>query len=154
MRSPRCWAAAAGKDEDITLTQTDIRHLQLAKGAICSVVMILQRVMKVADAEIAELMLCGGFGNYINTESAVRIRLLPELPLDRITYYGNAAALGAQMALLSETERARADRLAREIAHVSLASQPDFQDVFVEALRFQDNGAVGARVAAGSEVAG
>jgi uncharacterized 2Fe-2S/4Fe-4S cluster protein (DUF4445 family) len=68
----------------------------------------------------------------------VRIRLLPELPLERITYYGNAAALGAQMALLSETERTRADQLARDIAHVSLASQPDFQDVFVEALKFQD----------------
>ncbi len=148
------WAAVAGKDEDITLTQTDIRQLQLAKGAICSGVMTLQKVMGIADAEIAEMMLCGGFGNYINTESAVRIRLLPELPLDRITYYGNAAALGAQMALLSETERERADSLAREIAHVSLASQPDFQDVFVEALRFQDNGEVGARVAAGSEVAG
>jgi uncharacterized 2Fe-2S/4Fe-4S cluster protein (DUF4445 family) len=132
------WAAEAGKDEDITLTQTDIRQLQLAKGAICSGVVTLQKVMAIADAEIEELMLCGGFGNYINIESAVRIRLLPELPLDRITYYGNAAALGAQMALLSETERARADRLAREIAHVSLASQPDFQDVFVEALKFQD----------------
>lgn len=133
------WAADAGNGEDITLTQTDIRQLQLAKGAICSGVVTLQKVMGIADAEIAELMLCGGFGNYINIESALRIRLLPELPLDRITYYGNAAALGAQMALLSETERARADKLAREIAHVSLASQPDFQDVFVEALKFQDS---------------
>lgn len=126
----------------------------MAKGAICSGVMILQKVMGISDAEIAELMLCGGFGNYINTESAVRIRLLPELPLDRITYYGNAAALGAQMALLSETERARADKLAREIAHVSLASQPDFQDVFVEALKFQDNVEVRAPAVAGTEVGG
>lgn len=135
------WAAEAGKDEDITLTQTDIRQLQLAKGAICSGVVTLQKVMGIADDEIKELMLCGGFGNYINIESAVRIRLLPELPLDKITYYGNAAALGAQMALLSETERARAEELARGMDHVSLASQPDFQDVFVEALKFQDQNA-------------
>ena len=135
------WAAEAGKDEDITLTQTDIRQLQLAKGAICSGVVTLQKVMGIADDEIEELMLCGGFGNYINIESAVRIRLLPELPLDKITYYGNAAALGAQMALLSETERARAEELARGMDHVSLASQPDFQDVFVEALKFQDQNA-------------
>ncbi len=132
------WAAEAGKDEDITLTQTDLRQLQLAKGAICSGVVTLQKVMGIANDEIEELMLCGGFGNYINTESAVRIRLLPELPLERITYFGNAAALGAQMALLSETERARAEDLARGMDHVSLASQPDFQDVFVEALKFQD----------------
>ncbi len=137
------WAAEAGKDEDITLTQNDIRQLQLAKGAICSGVVTLQRVMQVPDHELTEVMLCGGFGNYINTESAVRIRLLPALPLERIVYFGNAAALGAQMALLSETERARAAELARRIEHVSLASQPDFQEIFVEALKFQDDAAAG-----------
>ena len=130
------WAEQSGKEEDITLTQGDIRQLQLAKGAICSGVMMLQQVMEVANHELQELMLCGGFGNYINTASAVRIRLMPALPLERITYYGNAAALGAQMALLSETERARAESLAREIEHVSLASHPDFQEIFVEALQF------------------
>ena len=130
------WAEASGKEEDITLTQGDIRQLQLAKGAICSGVMMLQQVMEVSNETLHELMLCGGFGNYINTASAVRIRLMPALPLERITYYGNAAALGAQMALLSETERARAETLAREIEHVSLASHPDFQEIFVEALQF------------------
>ncbi len=130
------WARDSGIDEDITLTQNDIRQLQLAKGAICSGVMLLQRLMKLPGEKIAELMLCGGFGNYINTESAVRIRLLPELPLDRITYFGNAAALGAQMALLSETERLRAAELARRIEHVSLATDPDFQEIFVEAVQF------------------
>ena len=130
------WAEQSGKEEDITLTQGDIRQLQLAKGAICSGVMMLQQVMQVGNEQLHELMLCGGFGNYINTASAVRIRLMPALPLERITYSGNAAALGAQMALLSETERARAEKLAREIEHVSLASHPDFQEIFVEALQF------------------
>ena len=135
------WADQSGKEEDITLTQGDIRQLQLAKGAICSGVMMLQRVMEVSNEDLQELMLCGGFGNYINTASAVRIRLMPELPLERITYFGNAAALGAQMALLSETERARAANLAREIEHVSLASHPDFQEIFVEALQFPERSA-------------
>ncbi len=130
------WAAEAGKDEDITLTQTDIRQFQLAKGAICSGVFMLQKVMGVSDENLAELMLCGGFGNYINIRSAVRTRLLPALPLDKISYVGNAAALGAQMALLSETERNRATELAREVEHVSLAMHPDFQDIFIEALKF------------------
>jgi uncharacterized 2Fe-2S/4Fe-4S cluster protein (DUF4445 family) len=129
-------AEDTGKNEDIVLTQSDIRQLQLAKGAICSGIVMLQHVLGVADAELTELMLCGGFGNYISTRSAVRIRLLPPLSLDRITYWGNAAALGAQMALLSETERERAAVLARDIEHVSLASHPDFQEIFVEALKF------------------
>ncbi len=130
------WAADSGNGEDITVSQQDIRQLQLAKGAICSGILMLRRVMNVRDEQITELMLAGGFGNYINIESAVRIRLLPELPVERIRYVGNAAALGAQMALLSETERARAVDLARRIDHVSLAARPDFQEIFLEAICF------------------
>ncbi len=130
------WAADSGVGEDITLTQGDIRQLQLAKGAICAGVVMLQRVMGVADDQITELMLCGGFGNYIKPASAVKIRMLPGLAVERITYFGNAAALGAQMALLSETERNRASELAGGIEHVALATNPDFQDIFVEAVKF------------------
>jgi uncharacterized 2Fe-2S/4Fe-4S cluster protein (DUF4445 family) len=130
------WADGTGGAEDITLNQSDIRQLQLAKGAICSGVMLLQRVLGIRTDEIREIYLCGGFGNYINTGSALRIRLLPDVGIDRITYFGNAAGMGAQMALLSETERARANSLAREIEHVAMATHPEFQDVFVEALEF------------------
>ncbi|MFQ5994930.1 MAG: ASKHA domain-containing protein [Acidiferrobacterales bacterium] len=127
-------ANEAGKDEHVTLTQTDIRQLQLAKGAIYAGIMMLQKVMEISDEQIEEVMLCGGFGNYINTESAVRIRLLPPLPLEKISYVGNAAHLGAQMALLSEMERNRAYELARQIEHVALATRPEFQDIFVDAI--------------------
>ena len=133
--------ADAGKNEDVTLTQGDIRQLQLAKSAIYSGIVMLQRVMGIDKADLAELMLCGGFGNYINTESAVAIRLLPNLPLERITYVGNAAHLGAQMALLSERERARAEALAYSIEHVALAARPDFQDIFVDGMSFMDSSA-------------
>lgn len=130
------WKKDAGKGQDITLTQGDIRQLQLAKSAIYSGIVTLQKVMDVSDDDLAELMLCGGFGNYINIASAVRIRLLPALPLDRITYMGNAAALGAQMALLSETERKRAFELAQRIEHVALAACPEFLDIFVGGTQF------------------
>ncbi|MBI4841179.1 MAG: DUF4445 domain-containing protein [candidate division NC10 bacterium] len=73
---------------------------------------------------------------YLNIRSAIRIGLIPSLPQDRVSYVGNAAALGAQMALVSETERRRADDLARQIRHISLADHPDFQDVFLEAVTF------------------
>jgi uncharacterized 2Fe-2S/4Fe-4S cluster protein (DUF4445 family) len=130
---PRGEAAGGG---EIVLSQEDVRQVQLAKGAIAGGIRMLQRLLGVADLEIAELMLAGGFGNYLSARSAVRIGLIPALPLERVRYVGNAAALGAQLALLSEAERARAARLAREIEHVSLAAHPDFQDVFVEAMNF------------------
>ncbi|MEK9725810.1 MAG: ASKHA domain-containing protein [Rhodospirillaceae bacterium] len=129
-------ADESGKDEPITLTQADIRQVQLAKSAIYSGIVMLQRVMDVADEDLEEVMMCGGFGNYINIESAVKIRLIPNLPLQKITYSGNAALMGAQMALLSETERDRAAELAQRMEHVALAARPEFQDIFVEAMSF------------------
>ena len=131
-------AEESGKDEAITLTQEDIRQLQLAKGAIYAGVLMLQRIMEVPDDEIAELQLAGAFGNYINTESAVAIHLLPPMPLEKITYVGNAALMGAEMALVSEVERKRADVLAREIEHVSLAAHLEFQEIFIEAMGFPE----------------
>ena len=92
--------------------------------------------MGVSDEDLTELMMCGGFGNYINVENAVKIRLVPELPTNKISYAGNAALMGAQIALVSETERLRASELARQIDHVGLATHPEFQDLFVEGMGF------------------
>ncbi len=126
----------SGKDEPITITQADVRQLQLAKSAIFSGIVMLQRVMEVPDEQLAEVMMCGGFGNYINTQSAVTVKLLPDLPLEKLTYSGNAALMGAQMALLSETERHRAFKLSREIEHVALAARMDFQEIFIDGMNF------------------
>jgi uncharacterized 2Fe-2S/4Fe-4S cluster protein (DUF4445 family) len=130
---PRGDAAGGG---EIVLTQDDVRQVQLAKGAIGGGIRMLQHVLGVPDAALTDLMLAGGFGNYLSIRSAVRIGLIPPLPPERIRYVGNAAALGAQLALVSEAERARAERLARSIEHLSLATHPDFQDLFVEAMNF------------------
>jgi uncharacterized 2Fe-2S/4Fe-4S cluster protein (DUF4445 family) len=131
--APRGTAAGGG---EVVLTQDDIRQVQLAKGAIGGGIRMLQHVLGVPDESLSDLMLAGGFGNYLSIRSAVRIGLIPPLPSERIRYVGNAAALGAQLALVSEVERARAERLARSIEHLSLATHPDFQDLFVEAMNF------------------
>ncbi len=127
----------AGAAQEIVLAQDDVRQVQLCKGAIASGVAMLQHVAGVRDDEVSELMLAGGFGNYLGIESALRIGLIPAaLPVSRIRYVGNAAALGAQLALVSEAERERAETVARSIEHVSLAAHPDFQDIFVECMNF------------------
>jgi len=131
--------ARAGEDgapADIVLTQDDVRQVQLAKGAIASGIAMLQHVAGVPDERVEELLLAGGFGNYVSIASAVRIGLIPALPAGRIRYVGNAASLGAQLCLLSEAERARAADVAGRIEHVSLAAHPDFEDIFVNAMNF------------------
>ncbi|HEV2054173.1 MAG TPA: ASKHA domain-containing protein [Methylomirabilota bacterium] len=126
----------SGSNQEIVLTQDDVRQVQLCKGAIASGAAMLQKIAGVPDDKVAELMLAGGFGNYLSIRSALRIGLIPALPEPRIRYVGNAAVLGAQLALLSEAERGRATLIARGIEHVSLAAHPDFQDVFVDCMNF------------------
>lgn len=128
--------AESGRGEELLLTQEDIRQVQLAKGAIASGIRMLQKIMAVPDEALDELLLAGGFGNYLSIRSAIRVGLIPPLPSERVRYVGNAAALGAQLALVSEAERARAETVARRIEHVSLATHPDFQEIFVEAMNF------------------
>ena len=125
-----------GASQEILLTQDDVRQVQLCKGAIASGAAMLQKIAGVPDDKVAELMLAGGFGNYLSIRSALRIGLIPALPEPRIRYVGNAAVLGAQLALLSEAERSRATLIARGIEHVSLAAHADFQDVFVDCMNF------------------
>ncbi len=129
-------AGEAEAPREIVLTQEDVRQVQLAKGAIASGVAMLLHVAGVTVDQIDELMLAGGFGNYVSIPSAIRIGLIPPLPPARVRYVGNAAALGAQLALLSEAERRRADEIARRIEHVSLAAHPDFEQIFVDAMNF------------------
>ena len=126
----------AGARQEIVLTQDDVRQVQLAKGAIAAGVAMLQHVAGVPAERVAELMLAGGFGNYLSIESALRIGLIPPLARERIRYVGNAASLGAQLCLVSEAERARADSVARRIEHVSLAAHPDFEQIFVDCMNF------------------
>jgi uncharacterized 2Fe-2S/4Fe-4S cluster protein (DUF4445 family) len=126
----------AGATQEIVLTQDDVRQVQLAKGAIASGIAMLLHVAGIRPEALEELMLAGGFGNYLSVESAVRIGLIPDLPRERIRYVGNAAALGAQLCLLSEAERGRATEIAGRIEHVSLAAHPDFEQLFVDAMNF------------------
>ncbi len=129
-------AGEAGARGEIVLTQDDVRQVQLAKGAIASGIAMLLHVAAVPLPDLEELLLAGGFGNYVSIASATRIGLIPALPAGRVRYVGNAASLGAQLALLSEAERARAEVIAARIEHVSLAAHPDFETLFVDAMNF------------------
>jgi len=122
--------------DKIVLTQQDIRQVQLAKAAIRAGIKLLQKKIGLEDDDIKQVLLAGAFGNYIRRESALRIGLLPNLPLERIHFIGNAAASGAQMLLLSRKCRAQAKKLARKIEYVEIAHQPDFQAIFADSMTF------------------
>lgn len=118
----------------VILTQRDIREVQLAKAAIRAGSRILLNRLGLRDEDIQSVLLAGAFGNYIRPASAIRIGLLPNVPLDRIHFVGNAAASGAQMLLLSDECREKAATLARKIQYIEIAHEKDFADVFADAM--------------------
>jgi uncharacterized 2Fe-2S/4Fe-4S cluster protein (DUF4445 family) len=130
------WAADSGNHLDIVLSQGDIRQLQLAKAAIMSGVQTLLQQGNLERSDIDAFLLAGGFGNYINIRNARRIGLLPDLANERIHFIANAAGLGAQMALLSDRCRRKAEKIAVETQHLSLAGLPGFQKIYLDAMGF------------------
>jgi len=120
----------------IYLTQKDIREVQLAKAAVYAGIKILLREVNIPAENIQEILLAGAFGNFIDKESAIRIGLIPYLPLKRIKFIGNAAGRGAEMALLSTKMRKISQKISKKIKYIELSSRPDFQEEFIEALFF------------------
>ena len=86
--------------------------------------------------DVQQVLLAGSFGSYLSPASAVRIGLVPQLPVLRIVAAGNVAGEGAKMALLSRRERQGAEVLLEEVRYVELSDRPDFQDAFVDQLGF------------------
>ncbi|MEK7408349.1 MAG: ASKHA domain-containing protein [Acidobacteriota bacterium] len=113
----------------VALAQRDIRELQLAKAAIAAGIRIVLRRLGAEAAEVTRLYLAGAFGNYISRTSARRIGLI-DFPEEKVEPAGNTALLGAKLALFATPARP-------QVEHISLASDPDFQDIYVEEMNFE-----------------
>lgn len=130
------WPGENGDRPAITITQEDIRELQLAKGALAAGISVLKKELGVKPQQIIEIFLAGAFGSGINPASARAIGLIPNLKLERIVAVGNAAGAGAQLVLLSSSARKQAEGIAREVRYVELSGREDFQEAFLGAMYF------------------
>ena len=122
--------------ESIFLSQRDVRELQFAKAAIATGWQILLEEAGLEAADVKQVLLAGSFGSYLSPASAIRIGLVPKVPVMRVVSAGNVAGEGAKMALLSVRERAAAQALLEEVHYVELSDRPDFNDRFVDRLAF------------------
>ena len=118
----------------ITITQQDVRELQLAKAAIQTGIQVLLEAEKRSKEDIKQVIIAGAFGTYLDVSSAVVIGMLPSLPLNCFRQVGNAAGMGAKLALLSCDKRAEAQSIARQVGYIELATAPRFMPTFVEAM--------------------
>jgi uncharacterized 2Fe-2S/4Fe-4S cluster protein (DUF4445 family) len=118
----------------ITISQVDVRELQLAKAAISSGIQILLRDKGLADEDLAEVVVAGAFGSYLDISSAIAIGMLPAIPLSRFRQVGNAAGVGAKIALVSREKREAVQEVVRDIRYIELAVAPDFNRTFTQAI--------------------
>ena len=120
----------------VVLTQSDIRELQLAKGAIAAGIRTLLDQLDAASSDLKKVYLAGAFGNYINRASAERIGLIG-FPPDKVEAAGNTALLGAKLALFRpDGDDGTFAGLRSRIRHVALNADAGFQEVFVEEMSF------------------
>jgi uncharacterized 2Fe-2S/4Fe-4S cluster protein (DUF4445 family) len=123
-------------DPPVSLSQRDIRELQLAKGAVAAGVRILAQHWGASMEDIARVYLAGAFGNYIRRSSARRIGLV-DFPPEKIQPAGNTALLGAKLALFSlDQHDGSYPGLREKIRHISLNEDPGFHEIYVEQMRF------------------
>jgi uncharacterized 2Fe-2S/4Fe-4S cluster protein (DUF4445 family) len=121
---------------DITLTQKDIRGVQLAKGAILTGILLLCQEVNIELPQ--RFLIAGAFGSFLDRDDAMIIGMLPKVAESAVESVGNAAGEGAILALLNGDFSRRARDIARRTRVVDLASHPDFQKVFLKSLNFPD----------------
>ena len=122
----------------VSLTQGDVREVQLAKAAIRAGIELMCEHLGIAPGDIQKVLLAGAFGNYMNPASACRIGMIPPVLRERIIPIGNAAGEGARACALSRAAFEESKQLASRTEFLELASKPEFQDRFVDALEFEE----------------
>ena len=128
------WAEETAIEDDIVICQSDIRAIQLAKGAVYAGARTLMNRLGVDRLD--KVILAGAFGSYIDRESAAVIGLFPDCDLENVYAVGNAAGDGARIALLNVDKRKEADIIARRVEYVELTVEPNFNKTFTQALLF------------------
>jgi uncharacterized 2Fe-2S/4Fe-4S cluster protein (DUF4445 family) len=131
-------ADRSGSGQDITLSERDVNEIVLAKAAMRTGIEALLEQAGLDASALDEIVIAGAFGTHISVESAMGIGMLPHLPLNRVSQVGNAAGVGARLALVSAPQRARAVEIASRVQYLELTTGPDFQDRFIEQLRLPE----------------
>ncbi len=124
-------------EEDIVISQKDIRELQNAKAAIAAGIHILVKQAGISFSDIENVYLAGGFGTYINTDSAIQIGLIPAELKGKIQSVGNAAGQGAIEALLSTESFSDAGVISKKVKYIELSASKEFNDCYVDCMMFE-----------------
>ncbi|HSB07581.1 MAG TPA: ASKHA domain-containing protein [Thermodesulfobacteriota bacterium] len=127
------WKDQTSIGKEITITQQDVRSVQLAKGALYTGAKLMMKRLGIETLD--KVVLAGAFGSFIDPEEAMVLGMFPDCDLDNVYAVGNAAGDGARIALLNRNKRTEADEIAQKVEYVELTIEADFQNQFMEAMQ-------------------
>ena len=131
-------AEESGHGRPVVVTQRDVGEIQLAKGAIRTGMEVLLQHAGLTYSDLDRVVIAGAFGTFVDVESAIAIGLFPPLPTDCFEQVGNAAGVGAKLALISHSQRETARALGGKVHYIELMSQPNFSTVFADSMLLPD----------------
>lgn len=124
--------------ESVFLTQTDVREVMLAKGAIAAGIELMTEHLGLSLEDLDEVLLAGAFGSFLDPDSACRIGLIPAELRGKIRAVGNTAGSGAKQMACRKEEFFRTDELVQSIEFLELADLPDFMTCFAKNMNFTE----------------
>lgn len=123
-------------EEDVAITQKDVREIQLAKAAISAGITVLMKEIGISEDGLEKISVAGAFGNYICKYNAMEMGLIPRINAEKVCSLGNCAGVGASMVLLSEKAERQGDEAACRIEHIQLAETPNFSEEYMKSMNF------------------
>jgi uncharacterized 2Fe-2S/4Fe-4S cluster protein (DUF4445 family) len=127
-------AAETAVGRDITVTDADLENLLRSKAAVYAGAALLARRLGVEMTDLQRVYVAGGFGTYLDIGNAIQIGLLPDVPVERVTFIGNGSVTGAKMTLLSYEALRRAGDVAARMTYRELSVDEAFMDEYVSAM--------------------
>jgi len=125
------------EDKSIYITQRDIRNLQLAKAAVCGGISTMLDEMGIEVSDVEKLEIAGGFGAYLNLESAAAIGLFPKELLPYASSVGNTSGEGATALLVSDAARVREAEISEKCDYLELSCSMKFNNYYINLMEFE-----------------
>lgn len=122
--------------DDIYLSQKDIREIQLAKSAVAAGIAVLIQKAGIQNSDIDKVYLAGGFGSYLNVDSAATIGLIPKNLSKKCISAGNTAGMGSIKLLLDDKLLKSLDKLTNEVKYIELSLDAEFNNLFIDNMIF------------------
>lgn len=128
------WEKDTQIGRDLVITEVDIDNLIRAKGAMFAGYLTLLGEVGLTMNDLEQVIIAGGFGNYINIEKSITIGLLPELPLNKFKFIGNGSLLGARLICFSNHLRTEVKRIFNKMTNIELSENNNFMNNYIAAL--------------------